>query len=849
MTPGDIDRVFGRSRLRMVTGDHVEVFREETSPGERRRYTKRFLATTAGDFRHWTEREWRILARLVGHGIAPVPDVVQFDRGAADRPALVQTYDAGVTVDHWSTLLPIRREGVDHRHVFEDAAHWWALARHCLVALDAIHGLHLVHLDLKADNVCIPLGPVDFDPDDAAAVLWPRFEQMALIDFAFSLVEGERLTRALPIARQPDYAYQSPRLLHALEAGAAGDLGPTQRLDWRCDLYSLAAMLRRLLPDPERAPHACWTPERLGEARALVRRLIEAHDTDAGPVRPHDELIALAGRVLGEPDMAASLGRGWQLAARARRSGDDLATPVTRIAAPISEDLLRRAPAVEDRLLLAPRRERPPRRRVAPRLVAGVGALAAASVVAAGWWAWQAPWSSTERKIESAAAAATPPAAPSPVNATPAPAAPGASAVEEAVVSAEPAEQPVSFATASPSNGVLAPAPTPSPSQPPPPRPQVTAESGVADPVPPVRSKRQAPPPSKRQAVVVAAAAAPAAAAVPVAADKGAAAVARRPATRVATAPPRPATVPGTSQSERQRVLAWLTMRGPSPPSAVAAPGPAMPAPPAVALPTTTAPATAPVTVVPAVVVPPPPPPAAPPLPADFAARANELLASWLPRAARRAEPLVAHVLVVAAQADGAQRDDEIRIAVNALGVGREDGELDLTADAAEARRLAEGAAIAYWRRGQVREALGLQLKAFGANPLDSQVAGQFALLQLKDRPPQADTARQLALHALVRRDPRWQAPRADDWATLAIASALVGRERDARNAWFVAMALAPQPEIQCRAAINAYTRYGEPLRPAAEAVLNRAASAGLASRSPLCAWPPYWQSGNAGWR
>ena len=108
MTPADIDRVFGRGRLRMVTGDHVEVFREHSLPGERRRYTKRFLATAAGDFSEWTEREWRILARLVGHGIKPVPDVVHFDRGAADRPALVQTFDAGVTVDHWATLAAAR---------------------------------------------------------------------------------------------------------------------------------------------------------------------------------------------------------------------------------------------------------------------------------------------------------------------------------------------------------------------------------------------------------------------------------------------------------------------------------------------------------------------------------------------------------------------------------------------------------------------------------------------------------------------------------------------------------------------------------------------------------------------
>ena len=150
MTPADIDRVFGRSRLKMVTGEHVEVFREQAAPGERRRYTKRFLCTTDGDFRHWTEREWRILARLVGHRIGPVPDVVQFDRGATGRSALVQTYDAGVTVDHWATLLPVARDGRVLRHVFEDCAHWWALATHCLIALDAIHELKLVHLDLKA---------------------------------------------------------------------------------------------------------------------------------------------------------------------------------------------------------------------------------------------------------------------------------------------------------------------------------------------------------------------------------------------------------------------------------------------------------------------------------------------------------------------------------------------------------------------------------------------------------------------------------------------------------------------------------------------------------------------------
>ena len=280
MTPAHIDRVFGRGRLCMVTGDHVEVFREEALPGERLRYTKRFLATPAGDFRHWTEREWRILARLVGHGIGPVPDVVQFDRGAADRPALVQTYDAGVTVDHWATLLPVQRDGAAARHVFEDCAHWWALAHHCLRALDAIHELRLVHLDLKADNVCIPLGPADFDPYTPGRLLTPQFDRIALIDFAFSLVSGESLDSALPIGRQADFDYQSPRLLHALAAGSRGDLTPTRQLDWRCDIFSLAAMLRRYLPDPEGPLGSGWTSGGHAQARALVRRLLEVHDAD-----------------------------------------------------------------------------------------------------------------------------------------------------------------------------------------------------------------------------------------------------------------------------------------------------------------------------------------------------------------------------------------------------------------------------------------------------------------------------------------------------------------------------------------------------------------------------------------
>jgi hypothetical protein len=156
-------------------------------------------------------------------------------------------------------------------------------------------------------------------------VLRPRFDDIALIDFAFSLVSGERLESALPIAEQADYEYQSPRLLRALESGRAGDLGPTRQLDWRCDLFSLAAMLWRYLPELEDTTTGVWTRTRHAKARALVRRLIEAHDAELPDTRPHAELIALTAEPLAQPGCAnrcSAAGRWRSTAASPPRVAD-----------------------------------------------------------------------------------------------------------------------------------------------------------------------------------------------------------------------------------------------------------------------------------------------------------------------------------------------------------------------------------------------------------------------------------------------------------------------------------------------------------------------------------------------
>ncbi len=1002
MKPADIDRVFGRGRLRMVTGDHVEVFREPSQPGERRRYTKRFLATAAGDFSEWTEREWRILARLVGHGIKPVPDVVRYDRGASDRAALVQTYDAGITVDHWATLLPLERDGTTLRNVFEDCAHWWALARHSLIALDAIHELRLVHLDLKADNVCIPLGPADFDPHVRGQLLEPRFDDIALIDFAFSLVSGERLESALPIAQQADYEYQSPRLLHALEAGRHGDLGPTRQLDWRCDLFSLAAMLWRYLPELEDTTTGDWTRPRHAMARALVRRLIEAHAAELPAKRPHAELIALAAEPLAQPQLSESLQRGWTLAFDSRAAMAAWPTPVTRIALPVTAPVVAPVvgaaaavavataprtpvspaaiaaatganaiePGYDAELRVAPDAAREGEREalavdptdVAIRLearrlereqrvrrfawAAGLATTGAAALAALAWLgpSWRGLPDSRDLRVAAAPAEAplldrtapiaareAPRVAPMPKSVATEP----VTAIAVPAVAAE-ASAPAAIAaktTAPPTDAALANAAPASPAS------TSTASTTQADDdkrtaiatkpvgadtkvaalapksavaaamarsgIPGGRARLQAhvhapePMPARAPTSRSVRAAMPfPAPSRPVRAGTARTAAAKPPAsptTRVAglagsrrsaggwggNGTPTPWAVAGRAAPRITLAKAGSGERGAVLPSTTAAPAIAAPPPSraaeagssvlvnvnaspstnAAAAPPATPPSTSATSPTALAVVARPTlspdsapaasvaatlPSAGDGAPIDYAARASELMASQVPRLAQRAERMVARVLFAAGRSEQVAGDNEIRAAAGAVGRDGGDALAGLPISAREAQRFGDAARAEYARRGGTPEALALQARAFGANPLDVEAAGNLAFLLLRQRPAQAEPARQLALHALAVHGARYPEGRIEDWATLAIASALAGRERDAKNAFLVVLSLAPNIERQCKAALDVYALYGERLRAPVEAMLHSANASGRASGSSLCEWPPHWVASGA---
>ncbi len=788
MSPADIDRVFGRARLKMVTGQHVEVYREEALPGERRRYTKRFLSTMDGDFREWTEREWRILARLVGHGVACVPDVVQFDRGAGGGTALVQTYDAGITVDQWATLLPVQRDGRVLAHVFADRAHWWALAHHSLIALEAIHRLEVIHLDIKADNVCIPFGPPHFRPEAPGAKLQPLFDRLAMIDFAFSLVAGEALTTPLPIGRQQDYPYQSPRLLAALEAGRHGDLGPTRQLDWRCDLYSVAAMLARYLPataSPQPADAADWTSVGLAAARTLIERIRHFHDLEPGATRPHAELIALCAEALADADMAASLDDEWTLASGNSSAAAASPTPVTRI-----------APALRDAAAASAAAGPVPRTPIS--MAAPVAEAAAASAIPLG--------------------SALPPSGPGDEN--------GAGAA----------------VSAAPAGGSIAAAPAASLEVP-------TTTAGE------MRRRRasdlaaaQASAEAQRLADAAGASAAAAPQAVPAAGSpeplRSAATSVRR--KRLAVGMRRLA-IPGVIVGLVTAIVlltaggAWTalrkvvtptpaaTTRAPATPSARQRAADARPAPVATAPPAA-----------------PPSAPAEPPLPvsADFGERSLQLLAGPLPELAGRIERALAPALSLADLAERSGDDAAMRQAVMAAALPTLGPEHLRRRAPDDARRLNEQARTAFWTRRQVREAFALQMRAFGANPQDAEIAGNLAYFHLKVNPPQPEAARQLALHALTLRGANNPAGRWEDWTTLAVASAMTGRDSDARRAFWLTLALTDNLEKNCRAALNAAASYGPRVRPPAEAVLARIRERGQSNVSPYCAWPPKWDAG-----
>ena len=230
----------------------------------------------------------------------------------------------------------------------------------------------------------------------------------------------------------------------------------------------------------------------------------------------------------------------------------------------------------------------------------------------------------------------------------------------------------------------------------------------------------------------------------------------------------------------------------------------------------------------------------------DLAARARHTLAESVPHAAAQAHGEIARVLQVAANAGHPAQERSIVDAVRRGWPNYQIATSVPNVSPASARQLNEEARHAYVVGRNVGQAFDLQLRAFGANPRDAEVAGNLAFLYLNQSPTQAETARQLALHAIALRSVQMQEARVDDWSTLAIASALTRRPADATNALYVAVALSRDLDRNCREALRAVDRYGDLLVAPVQAMLLRIRHHGRGAGSPYCAWPMNSRSARA---
>jgi len=273
---------------------HVRVTRAAPRDGRPCVYVKRFKPEGLGNAAYWIRREYDFLLyfafKKLRHTVEFATVTQAGDGLSTPLVESVATQDAGVTLADWLGVRPRYADGETHRHPFRHAGQFLQLLRACLVALQEIHQLGIVHCDIKEDNICLPYSPYPLAPGQAIRM---EFQRLRLIDFAFSISRESPLSAPLPIGKAD---YQSKPLQAALARDRSCGQGETpsaQHLDCRADLYSLGYMAGQILQQGLLQPlgpagHAAWDG-----ARQLVERLKGFDDSEelTGDSLPHGGLI------------------------------------------------------------------------------------------------------------------------------------------------------------------------------------------------------------------------------------------------------------------------------------------------------------------------------------------------------------------------------------------------------------------------------------------------------------------------------------------------------------------------------------------------------------------------------
>jgi serine/threonine protein kinase len=292
--------------------DHVRVSRRASKGGKPCTYWKSFQpghsqqgGHASGGLAHadyWTDRENRLIAELWAKNIKQVVQLAEVKRtpNGFSTPITEQiaTFDAGLTLEDWLGLKPRYADRKTLSHPFHHAAALLSLLRACLLALREIHERGIVHLDIKADNICLPYQPYPFKPQPGALVQLD-FDRLKLIDFAFSISRDNPLKHRLPVL--PERAYQSGLFKTALREDAQRHVGPfhVDKLDWRADLYSLGHMIEGILDiDGLQSPKGLGGLAALQGIQAIVEQLKAFDQSERPSTLPHDYLLSEVGHLL-----------------------------------------------------------------------------------------------------------------------------------------------------------------------------------------------------------------------------------------------------------------------------------------------------------------------------------------------------------------------------------------------------------------------------------------------------------------------------------------------------------------------------------------------------------------------
>ncbi len=184
----------------------------------------------------WAHHEHLVLTLLAGRGAQHVVQVSGLQ--VSSTKVELMTLDAGADFERdW--LGPARLAQKETLWASEDDALKWA--RSCLLALESVHRLGLVHGDLKSDNICV-------SSSQSTGNSGQRIDlgSIRLIDFAYSLYRDAPLQFVLPT--DPIKLDYLPEFFKSALAKAQSQNNVSPLNAVACaniDLYSLSCLLEK----------------------------------------------------------------------------------------------------------------------------------------------------------------------------------------------------------------------------------------------------------------------------------------------------------------------------------------------------------------------------------------------------------------------------------------------------------------------------------------------------------------------------------------------------------------------------------------------------------------------------